>query len=65
MMDKYTTIWVRRDIVDRLRPLKQYLEAKYTNRKEASWSDVLEYLLDNVTPLQPNSALSERRIVAK
>jgi len=46
MMNKFTTIWLRRDLVERMRELKKCVVPKPPNkRKEASWSDVVEYLL--------------------
>jgi hypothetical protein len=45
MMNKFTTIWLKRELVEQLREIKNQLKSK-SNRKEATWSDVIEYLLE-------------------
>lgn len=42
---QYTTIWLKRELVEQLREIKKQLKSK-SNRKEATWSDVIEYLLE-------------------
>jgi hypothetical protein len=46
LMGRFTTIWLRGELVDRMRPLKRELTPKYVPRREATWSDVIEFLLE-------------------